>query len=282
MNDNDSRYNEATYKTLEEALKLVKQAVQGEREDELFYDYLISVAPTREEEKIISDIRDDEKKHNKMFREIYAYYTGNELPRAGREDFKEPETYLAGIKKALFGELAAMERYRIIRAGLPSGYYRDMVFEILTDELKHADKYNYILNLNTEDRKRVNSMERNNVSQDREKNQKLKQKQDYRQYQDEDQNQDEEQNQGEEQDRGQERNRNYEQDQMDEGQNMTLEQVLEYIDPVVDEAMKEAKAGTDLRKLFQKYILVGILIGNGFSMEQGVDQVKAWERGNYI
>ena len=41
-----------------------------------------------------------------------------------------------------------MEKYRIIRAGIPGKYYRDMVFEILTDELKHADKYNYILNIN--------------------------------------------------------------------------------------------------------------------------------------
>ncbi len=240
MDYNDNNYNETPYKTLEEALKLVKQAVQGEREDELFYDYLISVAPTREEEKIISDIRDDEKKHNQMFREIYAYYTGNELPRAGRENFKEPESYLEGVRKAFFGELSAMERYRIIRAGLPSRYYRDMVFEILTDELKHADKYNYILNLNTGDRKQVNSMQSRNSGQNRS-------------------------------------NMNEEENSTDESQNMTLDQLLEYIDPIVQEALKEAKAGTDLKKLFQKYILIGILIGNGYSAEQGTDQVKAWE-----
>lgn len=45
------------------------------------------------------------------------------------------------------GELKAVERYRNIRAGLPNRYYRDMVFEILTDELKHASKYNFIMNL---------------------------------------------------------------------------------------------------------------------------------------
>ncbi len=252
----DNRYSEATYKTLEEALQLVKQAVQGEREDELFYDYLISVAPTREEEQIITDIRDDERKHNQMFREIYAYYSRNELPRPVSQEFTEPESYLEGIKKAFFGELSAMERYRIIRAGLPSRYYRDMVFEILTDELKHADKYNYILNLNSKNGKQVNSMQRDNTSRKRSQDQRYSQDQD--------------------QEQGQERNLT------DEGQNMTLEQVLEYIDPIVKEALKEAKAGTDLQKLFQKYILIGILIGNGFSMEQGIDQVRAWERGNYI
>lgn len=38
-----------------------------------------------------------------------------------------------------------MEKYRIIREGLPSRYYRDIVFKILSDEIKHAIKYNYIL-----------------------------------------------------------------------------------------------------------------------------------------
>jgi len=33
---------------LEKSLQGIKLAVQGEREDELFYDYLISIAPTEE------------------------------------------------------------------------------------------------------------------------------------------------------------------------------------------------------------------------------------------
>ncbi|MCY6356244.1 ferritin-like domain-containing protein [Clostridium sp. ZS2-4] len=137
-----------SYKTLEEALILVKNAVKGEKEDELFYDYLISVAPTQEEKEIIASIRDDERKHNKMFREIYKAFTGQEITAPKDIEFKKPKTYIEGIKKALFGELAAVERYRDIRAGLPNRYYGDMVFEILTDELKHASKYNYILSTN--------------------------------------------------------------------------------------------------------------------------------------
>lgn len=133
------------YKSFQDALRLVKDAIQGEREDELFYDYLISVAPTKEEKNIIQTIRDDERKHNQMFRKIYRDFTGQEVQVQEDVDFQKPKSYLDGIKKALFGELAAMERYRDIRAGLPNRYYRDMVFEILTDELKHADKYNYIL-----------------------------------------------------------------------------------------------------------------------------------------
>lgn len=137
-----------SYKTLDQALMLIYNAVQGEKEDELFYNYLIGIAPTQEEKNIIMSIRDDEKKHNQMFRKIYQNFTGQQIPQPREVNFVKPNSYIEGIKEALFGELGAVERYRDIRAGLPTQYYRDAVFEILTDELKHATKYNYILNLN--------------------------------------------------------------------------------------------------------------------------------------
>ncbi|KZL92665.1 ferritin-like domain-containing protein [Clostridium magnum] len=133
-------YNNA----LQNSLNLVKEAVSGEREDELFYDYLISVAPSKEEKDIIASIRDDERKHNVMFRRIYKAFTGMDIPSGGEETFQKPSSYLDGIKRALFGELKAVEKYREIRKGLPMGPYRDVLFEIITDELKHASKYNYL------------------------------------------------------------------------------------------------------------------------------------------
>ena len=83
-----------------------------------------------------------------MFRLIYKNFTGEDIPVSQDVNFERPTSYKQGLTDALFGELSAVERYRDIRAGLPVEYYRDMVFEILTDELKHADKYNYLLNLN--------------------------------------------------------------------------------------------------------------------------------------
>ena len=133
---------------LEKSLEGIKKAVQGEKEDELFYDYLISVAPTDDEKKIIASIRDDERGHNKMFRQIYKSITGVDVPPGDDEEFVKPISYLDGIKKALFGELAAVEKYREIRRGLPSTMYRDMLFNIITDEIKHSAKYNYLFTLN--------------------------------------------------------------------------------------------------------------------------------------
>lgn len=132
---------------LQSALQLVREAVQGEREDEIFYQYLISVAPTQEEKEIIASIRDDERKHNQMFRKIYRAFTGQELQSMDGEQFEKPANYVDGLRTALFGELRAVEKYRNIRQCLPYGIYRDMLFEIITDELKHASKYNYLFAL---------------------------------------------------------------------------------------------------------------------------------------
>ncbi|WP_243186971.1 DUF5661 family protein [Clostridium muellerianum] len=141
-----------TKHAFDKALSLIKEAVQDERADELSYHYLISAAPTQEEKDIIAPIRDDEINHRQWFKEIYRYYTGLEIQSKNSEAFIKPSSYIEGIRNAVFGELGAMEKYRFIREGLPSrlySLYRDRVFRILTDEMKHAIKYNYILNKNS-------------------------------------------------------------------------------------------------------------------------------------
>lgn len=130
------------------ALQLIVNAVQSEREDELFYDYLINVAPTQKEKEIIASIRDDERKHNRMFRELYYQLTGQDIPPAPEVPFQPPGSYLEGIEQALFGELGAVEKYRQILFGLEFLPYRNMVTEIYTDELKHAAKWNYLYTIN--------------------------------------------------------------------------------------------------------------------------------------
>lgn len=153
---------------LVEALALIEKAVKGEREDELFYDYLIRIAPTNEEKEIIKSIRDDEIKHNKMFRKIYKDFTGKDITGEEVNEFEKPKSYIDGIKKALMGELRAVETYRKIRQGIPYTQYKEMLFEIITDELKHGIKYNYILNINSMQKKeRIKVKEKLSTSADK-------------------------------------------------------------------------------------------------------------------
>lgn len=133
---------------LQRALELIRKALAGETKDRLFYEFLLEQAPNPTERNIIASIRDDEIKHFAMFRQIYREITGQNPTPLGEEEFEEPENYLAGIAEALFGELSAVEMYRQIYFALRKRSHRDMLFEIITDELKHATKWNFLYTLN--------------------------------------------------------------------------------------------------------------------------------------
>lgn len=126
------------------AIKLIQNAVNGEREDELFYDYLIKVAPNQEAKNIITGIRNDERKHNSMFRKIYTQLTGKTIPAMSDVNFEKPKSYCDGIKKALMGELNAVRNYRMILFAMQKRVHINMLTEIITDELRHAALYNYL------------------------------------------------------------------------------------------------------------------------------------------
>lgn len=236
-------------KELKDALEGVKAGVQGEREDELFYDYLISVAPSREDKEIIASIRDDERKHNKYFRMIYRYFTGMEIPMSEEEDFERPSSYLDGIRRALFGELRAVEKYRDIRKNLPNGAFKDVLFEIITDELKHSSKYNYLLTtnmgMNTGSSNGMNS-KMNNGNMNTFMNKDVI--------------------------------RGWNRAPMEDTSKFTPDDWVKYITPLVNRALIEAKAGINPEHLYQEFILSGVLVGLGKTPLDAIEQVEEWEK----
>src|SRR3954449_11207946 len=137
-------YSIYTQQAFQQSLKLIAEAVQGEKEDQIFYDYLIANAPTQEQKEIITTIRNDEIRHNQLYKKMYKELTGQDVILEKEEEFVPPTSFEQGIKKAILGEMKAMEKYRVIRQGLPHRYHRDIVFSILTDELKHGTLYNLI------------------------------------------------------------------------------------------------------------------------------------------
>ena len=49
------------------------------------------------------------------------------------------------LEKALFGELNAVVKYRRIMGTMPSGNSYTLLMSIMTDELRHANKYNFLI-----------------------------------------------------------------------------------------------------------------------------------------
>lgn len=143
--------NKSQQYLLSKAIESVKEYIMDETEDSEFYTKLISIAPNEEQKKIIEDIRNDERIHTQIFRKIFTMLTGVVLPTTPQMPNKNPDTsfsYKEGLKKALFGELDAVKKYRETMAYMPNKALADMFFYVLSDEIRHANKYNYLISIN--------------------------------------------------------------------------------------------------------------------------------------
>jgi len=132
--------------TLNQAIELIRKSVGDEKEDEMFYDTLINQAPTEKEKEIIRSIRNDERKHNQILRRLYYEFTGGLLPQDNSKNVaNNTMKYKANLEKALFGELGAVEKYRRIMGAMPNKNSYTLLMSIMTDELRHANKYNFLI-----------------------------------------------------------------------------------------------------------------------------------------
>lgn len=129
---------------LSNAIALIEQAVMGETEDRMFYTYLIENAPSAEDKKIISGIRDDEMKHYGMFRKLYYEITHRQIPAQKEEAFVPPASYCEGLGKSVIGETNAVRKYRQILYAMQARVHINMLTEIITDEIRHGILYNYL------------------------------------------------------------------------------------------------------------------------------------------
>jgi rubrerythrin len=126
------------------AMELMQQALNGEVEDQMFYMWLISNAPSEEERQIIGSIRDDEMGHFELFRQIYYDLTGTSLRQNSEETFVEPKSYCDGLARAIIGEQNAVREYRKILYAMQSRIHINMMIDIITDENRHGILYNYL------------------------------------------------------------------------------------------------------------------------------------------
>ncbi|BCJ93693.1 rubrerythrin [Anaerocolumna cellulosilytica] len=126
------------------ALALIQQALAGETEDRMFYEWLIEQAPTEEERQIIAGIRDNEIGHFAMFHQLFYEITNMMPQQVQGEQFIPPESYCAGLAQALLGEQNAVQKYREILYAMQDRVHINMMIEITTDEIRHGILYNYL------------------------------------------------------------------------------------------------------------------------------------------
>ena len=85
-----------------------------------------------------------------ILREVYYDFTGQMLQNnmnMMQENMQNNLSYTENLEKALFGELEAVNKYRKILSAMPQGKYYTLIMSIMTDELRHSAKYNYLIHM---------------------------------------------------------------------------------------------------------------------------------------
>ena len=133
--------------SLDKAVEGLLNSIKNEKEDEFFYTNLIEMAAGYGKDTISSS-RDDETRHNGILRFVYSNITG-EVAKNSDENVQIQEmTYAEGLEKAFFDEIAAVKKYRRIMGAMPNTKLHTLLMSIMTDELRHASLYNYLIHKN--------------------------------------------------------------------------------------------------------------------------------------
>lgn len=145
--------------TFNQSIDLIRKSIESEKEDALFYEELIKLAPSEKEKNIITGIRDNERKHAQIFRNLYYKFTGQMLSQDNfgmshqqnitgintSQATNNNANYKEKLEKALFGELNAIITYRRIMGAMPDDDSYILLMSIMTDEIRHSSLYNYLI-----------------------------------------------------------------------------------------------------------------------------------------
>ena len=134
--------------TLNQAIDLIRKSVDDEKEDEMFYGILIEQAPTDKEKDIIINLYQTNEDELTYILETPNHGTGQILPADNLTNSSNNQmSYKENLEKALFGELDAIKKYRKIMGTMPSGKSYTLLMSIMTDEIRHANKYNFLIQM---------------------------------------------------------------------------------------------------------------------------------------
>jgi rubrerythrin len=124
-------------------LSNIEKSMQDQASAAAFYQELMDLAQDPMVKDYINHAREDEVKHYRLLGELHRELTGQTYEAQPQR--VEYTSLTDGLKKAMNNEYEAMEFYRDIYLGSDDERVRKVFFELFTDELEHATRFNYAL-----------------------------------------------------------------------------------------------------------------------------------------
>lgn len=142
INNSSSYYRDYDRRLLD----LLREAMSDESKDHRKYRLMMEMTDNREIIDQIQHAYEDEAKHYDMFQEIYEELTGSDIKILSPEQ-ENQNRLIDAVKSSINAELESVELYREIKAMLQGKKYRNMMFEIITDEQEHATRLVYLYSM---------------------------------------------------------------------------------------------------------------------------------------
>jgi len=124
-------------------IDLIVKAMKSERHDAVKYKIMMEMTFDLDVRKQTKFAYDDEIKHYQMFRQIYYQLTGRVENIPLPTKIEKYNNIMDAVKSSIEGENEALDLYRDIYALLTNPKMKDMVFEVITDEIEHANRFVY-------------------------------------------------------------------------------------------------------------------------------------------
>ncbi|MFD0872406.1 Uncharacterized conserved protein [Chlamydia abortus] len=124
-------------------IRELAKAINGEYNAIRTYEWLAREAPDEEFRKIISDIKQDEEHHFRLFSSYYSQLTGGRKPEIKAGPL--PESFVKGVEESIKDELEDSKSYQRLSEIVPLPLRRGLI-NASHDEQRHATWFSYIWN----------------------------------------------------------------------------------------------------------------------------------------
>lgn len=136
------------YTQMQDIVSDIVELYHTELRNKRLYQPLQGLAPHMEQEEIILDIIEHTDNNILYLSQMYMGLTGDTIDALSMPEEDQPAlSYPELLKNVLFSKTDTLDQYESIYRLIPIQPYKDLLFEIIINQLKDATAANYLISL---------------------------------------------------------------------------------------------------------------------------------------
>ncbi|PYZ96883.1 hypothetical protein CR205_14495 [Alteribacter lacisalsi] len=128
---------------MEAVLRLLRQVIGRESQDEVLLDYVIGMSRDETSERLIYGMRTEERTQYDTLKQIYEQLSGRAV-QIETPDFSIPDTFSDAMGYMLERKARTVQLYTYLYMYVPN-QYQPVIYPFISEEHLHMHKLNYLL-----------------------------------------------------------------------------------------------------------------------------------------